>query len=414
MSNQAQKQYGQQFSSEVQNVIRLTLSFAKAVGDNQDDKNDNLVVSPYNYIRFLSMLSKGTDGDTKEELGQVLFGVGKDEIDAEIDKLLQLNTDILDANKGNVTLSTATGVWANTDQTELNSDFADELEKLFETRVSSDSFSADPAATLTDINGWASSSTNGLITKIVDDLDPSMVAILASALYFKGDWTSKFDKDLTEEKAFAADGGAKALTQMMHQNLSKDDVTYNEGDDYEAVSMTYGERDRQNGKYPSMRIVLVRPKDEGQSARDWMADQADGTVPAWLDPFAYEQATGVVELPHIDITQEHNLKPALADAGLTRTLSPSADFSKMTADGARDLELDVVKEDIVFKTNEEGSEAASIVTGIIRATSIQLPPRNIHVEFNRSFVLAVQDIQTGAVLFTGAVNKPNEAMTPAP
>jgi serine protease inhibitor len=50
---------------------------------------------------------------------------------------------------------------------------------------------------------------------------------------------------------------------------------------------------------------------------------------------------------------------------------------------------------------------------LIGATSVRMPPRQIDLKFDRSFVLALQDIETGAVLFAGAVNKPNGDMKPA-
>ena len=34
-------------------------------------------------------------------------------------------------------------------------------------------------------------------------------------------------------------------------------------------------------------------------------------------------------------------------------------------------------------------------------------PRHIDIKYDRSFVFALQDTRTGAVLFLGAVNKPN-------
>lgn len=415
MSDNAQsREYGYHFAPEVQNLIKLTLAFSKAVGENQDDQQDNLVVSPYNHVRFLSMVAKATNGQTKEEMAQALFGVSADEMDAEIEKILTLNNTILEANKDQVVLSTATGLWANSDLVTLDNDFTQELERAFETKVDSASFAADPQGVLKDINGWASDSTNGLIQSILDSVENDMVAVLASALYFKGEWTNKFDKKLTKDKPFTTDDGTEYKTAIMEQFFKEDDVMYQDGDDYEAVALTYGEDNYREGKYPSMRIVLVKPKDDAKSAREWMAEQADGSVPAWLDPYAFESAEGYVKLPHIDIEQEHDLKPAFNDAGISTVLSPSADFSNMVSGGPGRMELSEVKENIVFKTDEEGSEAASIVSGVIRATSVRMPPKQINVELNRSFVLAVQDVQTGAVLFTGAVNKPNGKMSLSP
>lgn len=410
--------HGSHFQPEVQNVIRLTLAFAKAVGARQDDKQDNLIVSPYNHLRFLSMVAKGADGATKAELARVLFNVDADALDDEIAKLVTLNRTIIDANKDKVVLKTATGLWANSDHVRLRDEFAASLEQLFETRVTSASF-ADPALTAA-INQWASDSTKekpedekGLITQIVDKLEPDCVAVLASALFFKGLWTSKFDEKLTKDRAFTGDNGAVSLTPVMHQDYEEGDVTYQQGADYQAVALTYGENDYKTGKTPGMRIVLVRPTDPAQSARDWMASQADGSVPAWLDPYAFEDACGVVELPRMDMKQKHNLIPPLSDEGLKTTLGPAADFSPMVEGGGK-LEFGSINEDIVFETDELGSRGASIVSGMIMITSVRMPPPRINVVFDRSYVMAVQDIETGAVLFAGAINKPNKNMTPAP
>jgi hypothetical protein len=66
--NQPQEnQYEQYLSAEARSVAKLTLAFAKAVGARQSDKNDNLVVSPYNALSCLSMVAKGASAEPPEE-----------------------------------------------------------------------------------------------------------------------------------------------------------------------------------------------------------------------------------------------------------------------------------------------------------------------------------------------------------
>jgi serpin B len=87
----------------------------------------------------------------------------------------------------------------------------------------------------------------------------------------------------------------------------------------------------------------------------------------------------------------------------------------MIKDGGEALAISKVQHDIVFKTDEEGSEAAAVTTiGMSFATSIGPSKPHIDLKLDRSFAFALQDIETGAVLFVGAVNKPNEEMKPAP
>src|SRR6185436_12054002 len=62
----------------------------------------------------------------------------------------------------------------------------------------------DPAAAGT-INGWVKTATGGRIDKIVDPpIDPMTVAFLLNAVYFKGDWRSRFDPKETQTAPFQA------------------------------------------------------------------------------------------------------------------------------------------------------------------------------------------------------------------
>lgn len=401
--------YGQQFSPAAQNTIKLTLAFTKAVGENQKDKGDNLVVSPYNAVAAISMAAKGSSGKTRDELAKALFGVSGKGLDKAAAEYNELNTQVLDANKGKVELTTANGIWVNKDLVELKTDFADDMKKTYGAEISSETFSK---ATVDKINKWASDNTKGLIPSVLDELKKDDAAILASALYFKGQWTHKFDKKLTEDKSYKQDNAAVSKTPTMHQDFGRrDDYTIHLGQGYDAIALNYGEKDAQNGKYPSMRIVLVRPTDDNVSARDWLASQANGKIPAWLDASAFETATGSVELPHLDIKQTFDLIPAMQDMGVKTAFTGAADFSKMAKEGQ--FQIGKISHDTVFKTDEEGSEAAAVtVVGMKRTSAMPRPVPNLDIKFDRSFAFALQDIETGAVLFVGAINKPNDNMKP--
>jgi serine protease inhibitor len=404
------REYGSYFAPEVKNVISLTLAFAKAAGNAQKDKADNLVVSPYNAAACLAMVAKGTDGETREEMARTLFGTDGAGLDNAVAAYAALNTEMLAANKGQVTVATANGVWANKDLVHLRQAYEDDLKATMGADVSAENY-ADPA-TVAKINAWAAENTNGLIKEIIKGLDADDAVVLASALYFKGEWTRKFDKKLTQDKAFTSDGADASLTPMMRQEF-KDGLKYQQGADYDAVSLTYGESNYDERKQPTMRIVLVRPTDETVSARDWLAQQQAGAVPAWLDNYAFQKATGPVEMPHLTMKQKHDLKPALQEMGIQSVFDSRADFTKMVERDGEEFYVSKVSMDIDFESNEEGSEAASVTTAVVTKEFCVAPPARVDIKLDRSFVFAVQDIKTNAVLFVGAVNKPNKEMKPA-
>ncbi len=404
--------HGQYLKPEVQNAIKLTLAFAKAVGAHQADKGDNLVVSPYNAQACLSMVAKGADSLTRDEMAKTLFGTDGAGLDAAVADYAKLNDEILKANKGQVELTTANGIWTNQNLVTLKQAFADDMKKNFGAEISAEDY-GNPA-TLDKINDWAAKNTNNLITKVLEELNADDAAVLASALYFKGKWTSQFDAKLTEEKTFTLEQGKQALTPTMHQDVSDDGVMqYAKGKDYEAVTLTYGEKNWQENKYPSMRLVMVRPTDETVSARDWLSSQANGKVPAWLDPYAYRDAVGSIELPRLDIKQKHDLIPPMQDMGVKQAFEKgAADFTRMIEKDGKHLFVSQVSHDVVFKTDEKGSEAAAVTTAVMTLECCHAPPQQVDIKLDRSFVFALQDVRTNAVLFIGAVSKPNEEMKP--
>jgi serine protease inhibitor len=392
----------------VANVNKLTIAFAKAVGDTQKDKNDNLIVSPFNALTALAMLSKAAAGNTRDELAQTLFGIPGGELDKAVEELAALNADMLASNKDQVTLATANGLWANVKNLKLNKEFAAELQEIFGAEISEEPFSQ---ATVDKINAWAAKNTNSLISKVLEKLDPDAAAVLASALYFKGEWTNKFDVKETEDRRFITDDGSVSNTPTMHKYFKPNEVRYQDGTDYEAVALSYGEQNQETGKAPTMRLVLVRPKDGNVNARDWLASQTALDAPEWLNQTSFSRIGGTVELPHLDMKQTHDLIPALKEMGIRDVFNGrTSNLSRLAEEGR--FFVSAVSHDVVFKTDEKGSEAAAVTAiTVMRSLSVSHDiPKTFNVKFDRSFVFALQDIKTGAVIFTGAVNKPNNEM----
>ncbi|MGE3624580.1 MAG: serpin family protein, partial [Bdellovibrionales bacterium] len=105
--------------------------------------------------------------------------------------------------------------------------------------------------------------------------------------------------------------------------------------------------------------------------------------------------------------------PALKNLGIKSAFDDASDFSRMTEKDGKRLYVSKVTQDVVFKTDEEGSEAAAVTTAVVDMRSAFIPDPAIDFRVDRSFVFALQDVKTGAVLFVGAVNKPNNDLRPA-
>lgn len=382
------------------------MTFTKAASDAQDDKSANLIVSPLNALQCMVLVANGSAGETRDQMAKALFGTDGASLGADMEEFGDLVKTVLEANKDSVTLTTAYATWANSEHVALREDFVKRLKQVG-AEVEALPFS-DPSV-VDQINDWCSDNTNENITEIIQELSPDDVAILAAALYFKGDWTNEFDADLTEEKRFVGGEGEAYNTDMMRMESDPDkeiEFSYQNGDDFEALALRYGKEDYDTGAMPTMRLVLVRPKNDNVSARDWFAKEAaKGVTPAWLSMYGYGAAEGAIELPKMEIDQEHDLVPVLESLGITDLFDSSkADLTPMVENGRP--HVSEVTQKVVFKSDEKGSEAAAVTFARVTLECAMPDPEIIDLKFDRSFAFALQDLRTGAVLFTGIVNKP--------
>ena len=116
-----------------------------------------------------------------------------------------------------VAFTLANSVWYRPSLT-LTPEFVDAAQTYFGARVQSLDF-ATPTAAPT-INGWVSDQTRGKIPAIVPDPVPDdVVAYLINAIYFKGDWTMRFDPARTTPGPFTLANGAQTSVPMMTRHV---------------------------------------------------------------------------------------------------------------------------------------------------------------------------------------------------
>lgn len=81
----------------------------------------------------------------------------------------------------------ANSLWADGD---VKGEFSEMCKQVFLSDVY-------PLGSADQINSWVTEKTKGRIDKLLTS-DPEGPAVLLNAVYFKGEWSSKFDSKLTE------------------------------------------------------------------------------------------------------------------------------------------------------------------------------------------------------------------------
>src|SRR5262249_33832451 len=100
----------------------------------------------------------------------------------------------------------------------------------------------------------------------------------------------------------------------------------------------------------------------------------------------------------------NTLNQALSNLGMGVAFTPRADFSGMRAE--RNVFISEVKHKAVVEVNEEGTEAAAATSVGIMVTSVRVEPQRFTFIAARTFLMAIRDSRTGAILFMGAVMEP--------
>lgn len=344
------------------------------------DDRPNVVLSPLSASMALGMTMNGTDGATFEAMRSALAfeGMTQAEINGAYADLITLLTDLDPA----VRFEIANAIWTNED-VPFHQAFLDVVSDAFGARTESSDF-ADPA-TLDAINRWADESTDGLIEKILDQLDPKQVAILLNAIYFDGAWTTRFDPDDTRVGAFTLADGSTVDVEMM--SISDEEVPLGGGDGYSAAELPYG-----GGAYA---MVIVVPHDDarafvaGLDLEGWRSI-IDGLSPREVD---------ALSIPKLTLTYDAYLNDALKAMGMEVAFGPGADFTRMSPVG-HELCIDFVRQKTFLEVDERGTRAAAV-------TAVGIGPVSfVGLIADRPFLFAIRERLSGTILFTGLIGDP--------
>lgn len=363
-------------------------------------ENRNVVISVYSISILLSMVARGADGKTRDEMAQTIFGVAAHELDASIARLAEESRYLTAEKRSEVELHLANAIWVNKALASgISREYTDAVRRDFGAPVEADKAFSDTSV-VDDINNWAAAHTSNLVPEVVDqnDLSPNCVAVLLNALYFKGAWAVKFEQAKTVNAPFRGDSGAVSEVKMMRRQFSADDnLTFFAGNGtFEAFSLMFGQPS------DNARIVFVRPKNDKTTARQWL-DEHGGSV-SWLELHTYYKAVGWIGVPHISIKQRHNLNSVMRGLGLKTAFGSGADFSKMSTAKTKDFHIGIITQDVVFAVDESGSTAAAVTKCTLRCMGPRHGPPEVNVQLDRSFVFAV--VVSGLPLVVGIVDDP--------
>jgi serpin B len=358
----------------VQQGKLFAFDFIRRVNEVQEE---SFIVSPLSMQFLLGMVLDGAQGETADEICRVL-GYEADDSQAA-DEFASTLLEQLPALDKLTTLSIGNAVFANQSYPILDS-YRSRVAQYYDAELSNLDFTDTGLAT-NQINDWCSDRTNGLIPKVLDRVDPEVLAYLMNALYFKGQWQEKFPAEATANETFVDEKGKESTVPMMKNHRL---FPCQENDVFSAVRLPYG-----NGAY-QMTVILPR---KGKTIQETVSVL---DAQRWNEIFqSWSERDVDAWIPKFETTSHLELNKVLIEMGRpTAFEAMKADFRAMSAYA---LCLSLVIQDAVIKVDEEGTEAAAVSTGMME-TSVHEP---LPFHADHPFLYLITESSTGAILFAG-------------
>ncbi len=371
----------------------------------------NSSLSPYSIQTALVMTFAGAEGETREQMAQVLHFPESGAVGAfaalqkEIDAMTARTEELAEKAKKSggpsdpIALTVANRLFGQTGY-EFRPAYLALLKNELGAPFEELNFLKAPDKARKHINAWVEKQTRDRIKDLLPDgsISRETGLVLVNALYLKAPWASEFEKSATAPQPFVLADGKKVDVATMQKVA---DYGFEKRDGYCAVAIPYVGGDLQ--------LVILLP-----DAADGLASLRKKMTPAIL--------AGCAALPTRDVKlflPKFKLEPPLFELGETLRdmgmksafdVPPgSADFDGIAPRKPDDyLYISEIFHKTFVEIDEQGTEAAAATAVVMfRAMSMPAPtPEPLEVRVDRPFLFAIQHRPTGACLFLGQVTDP--------
>ena len=353
----------------------------------EDIKNGkNTLISPESVICALMMLDEGCKGETYDELTKALAGSMSY---TDYRDVLGVFNKKLTSSK-DVKFHLANSVWVRDDAKYITLDdkFVSSVKKYFDAGIFTREFDDK---TKDEINGWVSDNTDGMIPKIIENINKDTAAMLINALCFEGKWAEQYsDYDIMKDDFTNAEGKKEKANMLCGSENS-----YVSDDNAVGFIKSY-----EGGEY---RFMAILP-DENVGVEEYVKNL---TGEKFLD--LYNNATHekvITKMPEFSYDYDAELKDPLTNMGINKAFDPfGADLTGMGSTGFDNLYVDNVIHKTHIELDKNGTKAAAATAVIVNvATSVgpTEPPKEVYLD--RPFIYAIVEAETGLPVFIGAVN----------
>lgn len=365
--------------------------FAVELFKNSLERGENSLVSPLSVMLALAMTANGADNETLAQMERTL-GMPIDELNAYLYSYMKLL-----AQSSSVKL--ADSIWFKSFEGEFdpaancepffkpNRDFLERNAAIYDADVFSAPFDE---STLEALNDWVKKNTDGMIDRMLDEIDPDTVMFLVNTLLFDAEWDEQYFDHQLVDGVFTALSGERQNVEMMHSEEGLwigDETCSGFLKSYKKSPFAFAALLPEEGTDVNDFIDGLT----GERLLSMLGNRWEGEVHAAMPKFGFDYSVSLVD--------------ALRAMGMTDAFDSSiADFSRLgTVAEGYNLCIGDVKHKTHIDVTEAGTRAGAATVVEINAEGAMMPDEIREVVLDRPFVFMIMDMETNVPLFIGAL-----------
>ena len=338
---------------------------------------ENLFVSPLSVLSMLAIAAYSTGGTTRDEILRLLNGPDGRDV-----ALASLGGFQKEFSEG--------GAFTSANAVCIRSDCAASVNRAYEDRLLSglngELFSGDDM--IAEVNRWAERKTGGMIRNAMPESMKKTMFSLLNAVAFKSAWDHPFKDEDVKDRYFLNADGSRSRVMMLHGT----EHYYIECKDFTGFVKPY-----EDDRFSFMALLPRKNRPLAEAA-----ERVD--FPALFRSAYFDNIH--VRLPEFRFGSEQSLDAFCQAEGISEIYSEHADFSPLSD---KWLRLDTMLHKTWIEVDRNGTRAAAFSLGAVMDGC--LPPMEFREVFlDRPFLFAIVHNDTGIPLFTGMVNRLENAV----
>jgi len=344
------------------------------------DSEQNSFISPLSISIALAMTYNFSTGETEKAMRDSL---GFSEFDLEgINNQFKLLIESLENADSDITLKLANSLWID-DSISPDEEALLTVAEFYDSKIATHDLQESGYHEV--INSWIEENTGGKIKNMLGEITPEIIMYLINAIYFKANWQTTFDVEMTEKTDFTLLNGDKKSVDMMGFKETQEFKFYFD-DEISAVRLPYG-RDK-------VAFYGFVPKE--QDVTTFIGNLTAEKLDTYMESFSENQLR--VALPKFKFKYKKELSEILQKLGMESAFSGGLDKIDSGA------YISAVLHQSFIEVDEKGTEAAAATAVAVGGTSA--PEDSFNAD--KPFFFMIRDDRSGTILFMGTVTDPAE------